>query len=62
MDKFYWCEYEDKDGDVMKDITWASDENRVRELWSKNPKGKLLNVVELIEEEIEKNVIIVERR
>ena len=59
VEKYYWREYETKDGDVRKDITWASDENRVRELWNRNPKGKLLRVIELTEEEIKRNVIMI---
>ena len=57
MEKFYWREYKDKDGNIQKDITSANNENRVRELWNRKPKGELINVVELTNEEIKKNVI-----
>lgn len=57
MEKFYWREYKDKDGNIKRDITSANNENRVRELWNRKPKGELINVVELTDEEIKKNVI-----
>lgn len=60
MDKPFWIIYKNKNKKILKTVSFASTEDRIRYLYSKFHKDdEILEIKEMSEQEIKENIIFV---